>query len=420
MPQATLSHIVEQHLEEAAFLWEQRRRAVDAPHYKVFELSRLDSRVEAHLDGLRVAGEEGWALCEQALAIGGAGELFVASVLALESKAPEKLARVLRVAEASPEARNGLISALGWTEPANLSGTVKRWLDSADRFQQFVGLSACGVHRADPGNKLDDWVRDASAPADLRGRALRMAGELKRRELAAEIREAFHSPQASIRFWAAWSALLLGQRGEALELLQTFVVTGSSQFPRALPLVLRALPVAQSAAWLKGLAQYPDRQRDLIAGVGAVGDPFYVPWLIKQMQAPVSARLAGEAFSFITGADIGFGQLEAERPQAVAAAPTEAAEDDRVAIDPDEDLPWPDPARVEAWWAARQHQFHQGTRYFLGAPVCEAQCRKALKEGFQRQRTAAALELALSLPDERLFETRAPGWRQRRQLVDRV
>jgi uncharacterized protein (TIGR02270 family) len=413
---AVIPHIIEQHAEESAFLWLLRSYAVHAPHYRLKDLAKLDNRVEAHLDGLRIAGSDGWELCEQALEIGEAGEVFAAGLLALESKDPQKLAKLMTIAEATPEAGKGLISALGWTEPAKLSGTVKNLLASNSNFHQLIGLSACAIHRANPGKILDDLIRDPDAPVPLRARALRTAGELKRRDLVYEVRDCLKHEETSIRFWAALSAVLLGNRGEALEILKTIVVTGSEQFPRALPLLLRALPIEQSGALLKGLAQYPERQRELVSGTGTIGDPLYVPWLIKQMQTPELARLAGEAFSFITGADIAYEDLESDRPEGFESGPTENPEDDNVALDSDEDLPWPDPAKVQVWWDARQHQFQNGSRYLLGAPVSEAQCRKVLREGFQRQRAAAALELALIKPDEVLFEVRAPGWRQQRLL----
>ncbi|MGI9500765.1 MAG: TIGR02270 family protein, partial [Geminicoccaceae bacterium] len=59
---AIIPHIVEQHAEEAAFLWLLRATAVKAPHYDLKDLARLDERVEAHIDGLRVAGEPGWTI----------------------------------------------------------------------------------------------------------------------------------------------------------------------------------------------------------------------------------------------------------------------------------------------------------------------------------------------------------------------
>ncbi len=415
MSTVVIPHIIEQHAEEAAFLWILRSHAVRAPHYRLKDLAKLDNRVEAHLDGLRVAGDLGWDLCEQALAIGESGEVFAASLLALESKDPQKLAKIISIAEHSADASKGLVSALGWTDPSKLSGTVKHLLESNSSFHQLIGISACAVHRVNPGKILETLIHDKNAPLPLRARALRAVGELKRRDLIHQLRDYFQDTEASIRFWAAWSSVLLGNRSEALEVLKTFVVLGPRLFP-ALPVLLRVLPVSDSKTLLQGLAQYPERQRDLVAGAGMIGDPLYVPWLIQQMANPELARLAGESFSLITGADIAYEDLDRDKPEGFEAGPTENPEDDDVALESDENLAWPDPQKVQAWWTAREHNFQSGSRYLLGAPNTETQCRKVLREGFQTQRAAAALELALLKPDEPLFEVRAPGWRQQRLL----
>lgn len=58
-----IADIVSQHVEEAAFLWLLRSSAIRQPHYALKDLAKLDERVEAHLDGLRVAGASdtwGW------------------------------------------------------------------------------------------------------------------------------------------------------------------------------------------------------------------------------------------------------------------------------------------------------------------------------------------------------------------------
>ena len=77
--------IVEKHAEDAAFLWLLRDAAVCSPHYSLNDLAGLDNRVEANIDGLRVAGQAGWDICQAALAVGEPGEVFAAGVLALES-----------------------------------------------------------------------------------------------------------------------------------------------------------------------------------------------------------------------------------------------------------------------------------------------------------------------------------------------
>jgi hypothetical protein len=52
-PSPIIPEIIDQHAEEAAFLWLRRDAAVHQPHYDIEDLAELDERVEAHLDGLR-------------------------------------------------------------------------------------------------------------------------------------------------------------------------------------------------------------------------------------------------------------------------------------------------------------------------------------------------------------------------------
>src|SRR5262245_56308405 len=101
--------VVEQHAEEAAFLWTTRERAVHASHYSLKDLSGLDERVEAHLDGLRIAGQFGWQLCEQVLDNEEAGKLFTAAVLAFDSGDTGRMHRVLEKGGCAPELERELI-----------------------------------------------------------------------------------------------------------------------------------------------------------------------------------------------------------------------------------------------------------------------------------------------------------------------
>jgi hypothetical protein len=62
-----VQEVVTQHAEETSFLWLLRHAAVSQPHYSLQDLSKLDNRLEAHLDGLRIAGESGWNVVQETL-----------------------------------------------------------------------------------------------------------------------------------------------------------------------------------------------------------------------------------------------------------------------------------------------------------------------------------------------------------------
>ena len=77
--------VLSQFGDQASFLWVQRNLAVAAPNYDLTDLAGSICVVDAHLDGLRNEGEEGWQLLCNELAAEGPGEIFAAAVLALES-----------------------------------------------------------------------------------------------------------------------------------------------------------------------------------------------------------------------------------------------------------------------------------------------------------------------------------------------
>jgi uncharacterized protein (TIGR02270 family) len=409
-----IPNVVDQLAEESAFLWQLRDAALSAPHYLLADLARLDQRVEAQLDGLGVLGEPGWDVVRQDLAAGRAGEVFAAAVLAFESNVEEKIQQVIEVGTASPEAARGLISALGWLPYEQASKHIRILLAAEEPARKGVGIAASAIHRRNPGPALLAAF-GAGDPA-LRARAFRAAGELGFVDSHITLRTNLKYKDPTVRFWAAWSnALLIGHK-DAVAYLQNVAEAGGPFAECAAGMAIRRLAPNDAKIWLKRLVKDLGQRRIAVIAAGAFADPEAIPFLIDQMKVPKLSRVAGESFSLITGVHIAYDKLEGEKPAGFEAGPTENPEDEDVSMDADLNLAWPDPALIQKWWNARQGSFAKGTRYLLGQPITPESLRDALKKGYQRQRAAAAIELAILKPGRPLFEVRAPGWRQQQIL----
>ena len=412
-----LDDVVAQHAEEVVHLWLQRSALLNAPDVRLRFFNDHDERLSAHLEGLVLAGPTGWRHCEANLGSPNPGAMFGAVVIALESSDIPRLEQLLRLFAAEAVLRAGFAGAFGWVSQHFLQRTVRAWLSSSDVFRRCVGLTACAMHRVDPGLETGPWLADPAAA--VRARALRAAGEFGLHTVAPRCVAALTDEDAECQFWAAWSAVLLGHRGTALDTLSRVALDAAVPHrARAFRLMLQTMDRSVAHTTLQTVAHDSAQVWWLIQGSGVAGDATYVPWLVGHMAAPETARAAGEAFTLITGADLDVLQLWRAQPDGFESGPNENPDDENVDMDPDEGLPWPDPEKVKDWWARNSSRFAPGQRYFMGAPVTRGHCIDVLKNGYQRQRILAAHYLCLLDPGTPLFNTSAPAWRQQRLLAE--
>ena len=405
--------VVEQHAEEAAFLWRLRRRASTEPHYALMDLAALDRRLEANLSGLRSAGDHGWRRCQIGLARHGPGEVFALSVLAFGSGDRRRMRDALHAACASPELQAGLVSALAWLEHEAVAPWLHAMLESAAPEHRAIAITASALHRQDPGPALSAAI-DAEDAA-LRACALRAAGLLKLRRLAEPVHSHLTDADPAARFWAAWALTLLGHADGATRLMAFADAPGPFAF-KALHLGLRAWPAAQARAWIRALALHADTQRLTVLATGIFGDAASMPWLIQAMGDAQLCRLAGEAFTSITGVDLAYRDL-VQTDSSPLGDDSEAPPDATLPPGHEANLQWPSPPLVSAWWSENAAHFCAGQRHIGGQPVSREAAILVLRNGRQRQRAAAALELACVDPQHGLIEVREVGDRQRARLA---
>lgn len=399
--------IVSQHAEGAAFEWLLRDAAVESAHHNLVQLSRIDERVSAHLDGLLVAGNAGWDACVEGLAWEEPGEVFAAAWLALATASGLRIERVLELALTRADLLRAFVSALGWMEWGFVTGRVRDWMESGDARLRGLGLSAATIHRQLSRSELGRALEDEDQ--GVRRRAMKAVGEMGESGFLPQLRHAMLSKDEVERFHAAWSGCLLGDHSFTSELcLQALAPTENAE--RACLLAMRSMNHEDSSRWLAAFAKSGGDVRVLLRGMGASGDAGHASVLLERMADVVWSRLAGESFTFITGLDFAEAGMEGNAPAGYESGPNDDPDDEDVARDPDEGLPWPITAEVTRWWRERP-PFAAG-RSFLGKAPLADHLREILRTGTQRQRAAASLELALREPGKILHNTAAPGFRQ--------
>lgn len=417
-----LEDIVEEHAEEAAFLWQQREAAVRAPDFDLEEIAEADERVEAHLDGLRVAGKAGWDIGKE-LGWELGGEYFTAMSQAIFHGNTAWVAEVLGAAEDNPDALRGIVSAFGWTDPRQLRGLVKQLLETRNPLGRQVGIAACAIHRVHPGPTLGSSLNETAS--GLRARALKAVGELGATDLLPQVVRDLEHEHDECRFWAAWSAGLLGH-ADAIRILRLFAEVDNPRRRQALELVVRLMPADTAFGWLRSLGGDRQQLRWALIGAGVHGDPAWLEPLMGQFGNEDVARVAGESFQMITGLNIFRESLEVLEEVEVVPDPPEGEEregwdddddDDEPAFEEDVGLVVPDPEKMAAWFESHRARFTPGTRFFCGEPLSSDQSARILAAGQQRQRRNAALEQVIASPGSLLFETRAPGRRQQAALA---
>jgi uncharacterized protein (TIGR02270 family) len=366
-----LNNVLQLHIEEASCLSQTRVSLIAAPRIALRDLTRFDGRIEAHLDGLSMAGEAAWQICQVALETPTLGAIFCATVRVIDDKRRSETDRLFALAEAVPEMRQALASAFAWVEPSQLRGIVIELLDAEDPLRRHIGIDACAMHRVDPGLVSGRGILDKSL--FVRARGLRAAGELGCEEALSSCDISVQDADPECRFWAAWSSVLLGNRGTALDTLTSTGLAAGWHRDRAFRLALQAMSLRASHRVLQPLRADPQQLRWLIQGRG-------------------------------------------KRPEHFESGPNDDPDDPNVDMDPDDGLPWPDVSKIEKWWSDNSNQFQEGMRYFMGKSVTRDNCINVLKNGYQRQRILAANYLCLLEPGTPLFDTSAPAWRQQRLL----
>lgn len=284
-----------EHAEEAAFLWHRRRIEIDGHRLDEEGVGRIDLRLGANLDGLAAAGPAGFEAAEACFAdFPEAGESFVLAAVALAGGARATVARALALMEAAGAQGDAGLSGAAARAPIDaLRPHVADWLASADPRLRRLALSAMTHHRVDPGARLVPLLSDP-APR-VRARALRLAGRLRRSDLAPAAKELLAADDPDERFEAAFALALLGQAPAAVPVIDALAASPGPRAAAAIELRLLLTPGEPGRRWLRDRLAARASAAAAMAAVGIPGDTIVMPWLVARMRDPAFAVAAGVA-----------------------------------------------------------------------------------------------------------------------------
>lgn len=293
-PRRIAAEAVRQHVEQAAFLWAQRDSWSQEDPPDETAIGEIAQRVEVNLDGLRIAGAAAWPVAERQLDdFPDKGEFFVAGWMAIDQGDATRVDQVVAAAKEVDE-RRGLVGALAWHQPPKIGHLVRDWLVAPDPFKRYLAVGACLEHRVDPKQSLARLVNDPDAPT--RAFALRLAGRLKRADLAREMASALEAEDDIVRLWAGWALAEIGSDDLARAELRKVAVASGPDALIALRAAIKAGPEKDVRAWMGGLMQSAATAPLAVRGIGMLGDRSILPWLVERMKEPHVAVAACAAF----------------------------------------------------------------------------------------------------------------------------
>lgn len=367
--------MLDQHLEDAAFCWLRRQGGLWNPLFAREHMGRIDRVLDAHLEGVRVAGSAAVAPALQSLQRWKTpDEAFVSTYALIHSPDAAALAALEQALESAPELAQGAAAALLWAGNAAAMPLMQRWWRSGQSALRRAAVPAAMRH---PQVNRDTVILDGEEDADasLRARAYRAVGEWRLMGHAERLRRGLDDTAPLCRFEAAYALSLLGDAAAAARIPAEFDALQGSTRRRAVLAWAAGADAAPFAATFNRLVADRRWHRDLIWALAFRGDPAGLVQLCHWLQLPEFTRLAAYAIAHITGVDLEAEGLcvEEEEPDEGHALDTDdaAAEvhDEAEEHDEDDGLPEPEPVRLSAWARGRVDMAAATGRQVGGQPL---------------------------------------------------
>ncbi|ATB50988.1 TIGR02270 family protein [Corallococcus macrosporus] len=410
-----LEDVLEEHLDEAAFRWLQWERALEAPDFTLLDVASQEAQLAAHLHGLVLGGAEAAeSLLWPALDSGEATRITAAAYVLLGQGHVQALLDFM--AGGAPEARAAVRRAVELSAAPNLGEHLLPLLKREDVSLRAHLLEALAFRYEAPPDLLAEYFLHDEPQARMA--ALRASSPLREDTVRHLLPRLLESEHPGIRAAAMEAGLASGAR-MAWEACRQAVRACNAHSHQAMVL-LALFGTDADTALLVDMLEGRDMRPHVLWALGFSGRLGAMEACLALLEDPLVARLAGEAFSAMTGLQLeGLHALPpGERPEG-APLPPELQEDLDADLvpKPEDDLPWPCIGAVRYWWKEARPRFHAERRYLNGQLLEGPVLLEALTHGPMRRRHVLARELAIRGKGQHRIPTRAFSPRQRAALA---
>ncbi|MEM9801708.1 MAG: hypothetical protein AAGA20_15385 [Planctomycetota bacterium] len=354
--------VVEEHFDELDWMSEHREANLFTPDWTLAHLAYHEERMEAHLDGLRIANEVGLDLAREHLPADEPSAATAAALVLMAGGRTDDVDLVLReFAEGDEPVVDGIRIALRYH---GTDGVVDRLREIAAGDSELAAVAACDV-LAFQREASFAAARFLSSEEELVRRlglgALGRTGQLTREQLATSLDDA----EENVRRTALYEAARAGVDGLA-DLCRARALRATDPDPACVRF-LGTLGAPEDVERIIATLERSEVAASAVAALGAAGRVEAVPLLLELFEDETLGPDAVRAYCRITGADDVEGHLPIPR------RPVEEGEDEREALPPD-----PEKARRD--WEQRRDAMDPSVAWQSGEAVPSG----ALSSGLDR------------------------------------
>jgi len=407
--------LVDESLDEAAFLWRRWEGELTSLTRNLDEIySWTEDRLHGALDGVRVAGTRALDVATKELGSEDSDRVTVGTAILgsiVESGAPEAIAAALKTAE-------------GKRLDAILRGLELFGSDQALRASASV-LTAPGPARAAalcrlklfrrvaPGDELATAFQ--SNVPDLQIDALRAARLLPPESVNRWITAGLNSEEEGVRYAAVETglALRIEQAWKTAVLIATQRTPAAARYLKLLALF--GTPEEQEAIYVA--LRVPELQASAVWALGHIGNVRAADACISGLQHETIARACGEAYCWMTGADLERDALNVKETPPDAPAFEDDDLDANLVPPPEALWPLPDAEAVKKHWLAIRSEWSASVRHIRGKPASGDTLLSMMETGPMLRRPDLALELRVKTRGRYDVEPRAFAGRQRQMMM---